>query len=369
MFNFVQFFILIFTFGNLYSSVEIRRSEYNDNYDTIFYLSLSLSNSDKVFLHIFEKYNDINSRKIKMKFELGENKENYNSYFVAHLLNENLIGQYYGFEIHKFDSKTQQFDKNIIIADPYSKAVVTQNHYSPINKSIIVDMQFDWQGDKFLNIDSRNLIIYEAHLKDMTAHPTSGLKNNLAGTYLGFIDQSQKGGIKHLKEMGYNAVEFLPVFDFANVEIPFQDSSQFITNTWNPYEENHWGYMPSFFFAPEGSYASKNSKNRGDWNGIHGQQISEFKSVIKKLHQNGIAIILDVVYNHVSQYDFNPLKQIDKDGFFRKNQKGDYSSISGCGNDLKTENKFIRNLILKSIKYWMEEYHIDGFRFDLESYH
>ena len=101
------------------------------------------------------------------------------------------------------------------------------------------------------------------------------------------------------------------------------------------------------------------------WNGIDGRQINEFKSVVKKFHEEGIAVILDVVYNHVSQYDFHPLKHLQKNEFFRQNESGDYSSVSGCGNDLKTENEYVRQLIIDSVIFWMEEYHVDGFRFDL----
>ena len=321
---------------------------------------------DKVFLHIFSNYSDTVGDRIEMDFEIkfNESNEKYFS-FYKNLKKTDVKGIYYGYEVHNYDATSQEFSKNTIIADPFSKALATQNHYSPINKSIILKDNFNWDGDDFLPIDHRNLIVYEVHLKDMTAHPSSGLDDNIAGTYLGFIEEMQRGGIEHLKDMGYNAVEFLPIFEFANVEINYLDTNMSITNTWNPYEENHWGYMPSFFFAPEGNFASKNSKARNAWNGVYGQQVNEFKELVKELHKNGIAVILDVVYNHISQYDYHPLKQIDKNNYFRKDKDGNYSSVSGCGNDLKTENRLISEMIVESVKYWMNEYHIDGFRFDL----
>ncbi len=275
-------------------------------------------------------------------------------------------GTLYGFKVKNTDSKSQEFDAETIITDPYSKAMATQNHYAPINKSIVIKNNFNWEnGGKptWVNIPWEDLIIYEAHLKDLSAHHSSQSQNR--GTYLGVIDENQRGGINHIKEMGYNAVEFLPIFEFGNVEIPYLDSSQVVVNTWNPYAANHWGYMPSSFFAPEGNFASNSKLDPLSWNGVDGRQINEFKYVVKKFHEEGIAVILDVVYNHVSQYDFHPLKHLQKNKFFRQNELGDYSSISGCGNDLKTENEYIRQLIIDSVIYWMEEYHIDGFRFDL----
>jgi len=278
-------------------------------------------------------------------------------------IEKDLVGMYYGYQIINKDVNTQEFPPYTIIADPYSRALATQNHYAPVNKTLIINDNFDWEGVDWLQIPHRDLIIYEIHLKDMTAHPSSNCKTK--GAYAGFHDKDQKGGIQHIRDMGYNAVEFLPLFEFGNVELPFGDTTQAVTNTWNPYATNHWGYMPSFFFAPEGNYASDADLSSGVWNGTKGLQIKEFKELVKALHQEGIAVIMDVVYNHVSQYDNNPLKQIQKKEYFRQNNEGTYSSESGCGNDLETENEDIRQMIIESVLFWMREYHIDGFRFDL----
>ena len=106
------------------------------------------------------------------------------------------------------------------------------------------------------------------------------------------------------------------------------------------------------------------SSTKDDWNGHRGNQIREFKSLVKKLHDNDIAVIMDVVYNHISQYDHHPLKQLQRKDYFRFDESGEYLSESGCGNDLNTENEYIRSMIVESVLYWMREYHIDGFRFD-----
>jgi pullulanase/glycogen debranching enzyme len=128
---------------------------------------------------------------------------------------------------------------------------------------------------------------------------------------------------------------------------------------------NHWGYMTTFFFAPESYYATDGTNVYGDWNGTDGRAVNELKDFIKTMHKNGIAVILDVVYNHVSNYDYNPLKYIDKELYFRLDEKGEYIAQSGCGNDCRTESEAMRDLILESVLYWVREYHIDGFRFDL----
>ena len=252
-------------------------------------------------------------------------------------------------------------DNSIIIADPYSKAAITQNSWRHVAKTLVIDESFDWQGDTWKNFDMRDLIIYEAHLRDMTRHPSSG--TSYPGTYKGFIENDQNGGIAHLKRMGVNAIQLLPLWDYANVEIPYKKQVDGMFNDWNPYERNHWGYMPTFFMAPESYYASDGSRKVGDWNGASGKAVKELKEMIRELHKNDIAVILDVVINHVSNYDWHPLKFIDRDLYFHLDERGNYISQC-CGNPLDTGNKHVRQYIIESLKYWMLEYHIDGFRFD-----
>ena len=252
-------------------------------------------------------------------------------------------------------------DSNIIVADPYSKAAVTQNNWRHVAKSLVVDDSFDWEGDTWKKTHPKDLIIYEAHVRDMTIHESSNTIEK--GSYLGFIEKNQKGGIQHLKTMGINAVQFLPLWDFANFEIPYKEPAAGMFNDWNPYERNHWGYMPTFFMAPESYYATDGTDKPNAWNGIEGRAVPEMKEMVKSLHKEGIAVILDIVVNHISNYDWHPLKYIDKSVYFKLDHDGNYLSQC-CGNLLNTDHDKVRQYIIESLKHWMTEYHIDGFRFD-----
>jgi len=303
---------------------------------------------NQVNLVLFQRYDDPEGENLAMA-------QKDNGVWELTLPNDRLT-KYYAYATP--DSKRN------IIPDPYSQAVVRQNHYKYPSKSIILPGDdFDWQDDKFTSAAIGDLVILEAHLRDMTVHPTSGAQQ--PGTYQGFVETAQKGGITHLKDMGYNAIEFLPLQEFGNIEIDYKNPELSTWNDWNSYEANHWGYMTSFFFAPEIYYGSDGVKDRGVWVGQDGRAVNEMKAMVKALHQEGISVILDVVYNHVSQYDDNPFKLINKDYYFRLDEAGDYLSHSGCGNDFKTENTMSRKMIIESLAYWMNEYHIDGFRFDL----
>lgn len=281
-------------------------------------------------------------------------------------LSGNHTGKYYAYRIIHPEDAPDLLHTRSLVADPWSTQVAATNHYRQQARSRIVEPDsFDWEGDTFVvPPEQRDLIIYEAHLRDLTAHPSSGARS--PGTYAGMIESDITGGINHLKRLGVNAVEFLPLQKFAGFEPPYrQKTPEGFRNTWNPYSRNHWGYMTSFFFAPETMYASDGSTRPGMVTGQSDEAVREFKQMVKRLHQEGIAVIMDVVYNHVSEYDRNPLKYLDRSGFFRTDENGDLTSESGCGNDLRTESPYIRELIISSIVWWMEEYHIDGFRFDL----
>lgn len=280
----------------------------------------------------------------------------------------NYEGQLYGYRIKPPADKPCYDcpDDDILIADPYSLLVVTENTHLQRPKSVIMKPEpFNWEGDTFVcPNDIRDLVIYETHLKDLTAHETAGIHQ--PGTYKGFIDKNGRGGVNHLKKMGINAVELLPLQKFAYFEPPHNEPiSEGVINTWNAYGRNYWGYMTSFFFAPETIYATDGTIEPGAVNGTSKKAIRELKEMVKMLHKEGITVILDVVYNHVSQYDLNPFKLIDKEYYFRLNEDGHYISDSGCGNDFKTEAPMARRLIIDSVLYWMQEFHIDGFRFDL----
>ena len=304
--------------------------------------------SEMVYLVIFSKFDDNSG----IEFPMAQTENGIWSYF----LKDHGYGTLYGYRL-----KGEKNDSTIIVADPYSKSAVTQNTWRHVAKSLVIDTNFDWKGDSWKRINKKDLIIYEAHVSDMTKHPSSG--SNYPGTYKGFVSDNQVGGIKHLKNLGVNAVQLLPIWDFANVEMPYLETIEGKTNSWNPYERNHWGYMPTFFMAPESYYASDGTSIPNKWNGIDGRAVTELKEMIRVLHKNEIAVFLDVVINHVSNYDYQPLKYIDRSLYFKLKEDGDFQSQC-CGNLLDSDNQHVRNYIIESLKYWMVDYHIDGFRFD-----
>lgn len=276
------------------------------------------------------------------------------------------FGGAYTYQVDGPGGASEQFDYSKEICDPYARAVATINEYLHRGRTLILDTgRFDWEGDRPLGLKLKDMIIYECHVRDLTAHPSSGCPPDLAGSYKGLIQPGLTGGIDYLKSLGINAIELLPVHEFGNIEIPWQVPAGGTINTWNPYSRNHWGYMTSCFFAPESYYASGGDMTPGALSGADGRQVDELKEVVKAFHRAGIAVILDVVYNHVSQYDQNCFKLADKKYYFRLDDDQNYIATSGCGNDFKTERPMARRLILESVKYWMEEFHVDGFRFDL----
>jgi pullulanase len=298
---------------------------------------------------------------------------------------DTFYGTFYGYRVDgaradgaHADAARETFDKNTVVGDPYSRAVASTNTFPQTARTLILRPdfaeKFDWKGDKWVVPANHNsLVIYEAHVRDLTAHSSSGISEELRGTYLGLVEDNKAGGLAHLKRLGVNAVEFLPTHEFNNIELPYKDSSalrgikQFAGqfNDYNPYERNHWGYMTSYYFAPESYYATEQTLERGKTTGVDGRAAREMKEMIRTLHRENIAVILDVVYNHVSDFDFNPLKFIDKFYYFRTEPDGRYVNTSYCGNDFKTERAMARRLVVESVKFWMTEYHVDGFRFDL----
>jgi len=364
------FFILLFQSSILLNSVTAQK--YDDYFPELnkFYsikpLGATIENDSTVFrlfstgatevrLVLFAAHDDT----IGTEYLMCKDQDNVWEYKIAGTLR----GKYYGYRLAGAANDFDMYDDRVIIADPFARAVVTQNNYHHPGKSIIIDTNYNWESDTWSDIPLADLVIYEMHIRDLTAHPSSGIDKK--GTYSGAIESGKTGGLSYLLDLGINAVELLPVHDFANIEIPYNDPSAPVLNTWNPYARNHWGYMTSYFFAPESYYASDGNMTPQSYNGIQGQQVKEFKDMIKTLHKHGIAVLLDVVYNHVSQYDYNPFKYIDKKYFFRLDSSGNFLSHSGCGNDFMTERPMARRLIIESVKYWMTEYHIDGFRFDL----
>ncbi|NOZ62077.1 MAG: pullulanase [Calditrichaeota bacterium] len=337
---------------NKYFSTKSMGANY-ENGNTVF--RVFAPNAEKVSLIIFKKFDDEQGEEFPMT-------KDTNGVWEISLSGERK-NIYYGYRLDGPDDGINMYDPEVIVADPYSRAVVTKNNYHHPAKTLLLDTAYDWQGDTWVKTPIQDLVIYEMHVRDMTAHPSSGVKK--AGTYLGLLEEGKTGGLDYLLDLGVNAVELLPCQEFANIEVPYKDKTAPVYNTWNPYARNHWGYMTSYFFAPESYYATDGTMEPGKYCGADGRQVREFKDMVKALHKKGIAVLMDVVYNHCSEYDFNPFKYIDKKYYFRLNEKGEFLAKSGCGNDFMTERPMARRLILESVKYWMTKYHIDGFRFDL----
>ena len=304
---------------------------------------------------IFDHYDAKNGRHIEMK----KDSKGYWDLTIS----ENLEGKWYGYKATFSDKdkpKSPYVDE--IFADPYSKHVTVKNNYRQEARTYIFEHTYDWEGiGHCFPDDPRDLVIYETHLKDMAAHRTSGASG--LACYQKFVDRDQRGGINHLKKLGVNCVEFLPLQKYSPIEPPFGVvTEEGFHNTWNVYASNYWGYMTSFFFAPESSFASDYS-NR--YSGKTTAAVDELKTVVKELHRDGITVLMDVVYNHTSLFDMNPLPHIMPDVYLRKDTKGRLLNRSGTGNEFQSENPIARKMIIDSLLYWMEEYKIDGFRFDL----
>jgi len=318
------------------------------------YFRLFTPTAEKVTLVTFEKPEQSYGKKHKMV-------RDSNGVWEA-VLDGEQYGLFYGFKIHHSEAPGIE---DIICIDPYAKAVTTFNNYFNPRRAIVVkEGEYDWEGDEWIQMDWRDLIIYEMHIRDMTEHSSSGV--NERGTYKGLTEKGKLGGLDYIKNLGVNAVELLPIQEFANIEIPFKDSLNGKINTWNPYERNHWGYMTAAFFAPEAYYSEKIRHIEWEhWSGKDAKAVTDFKDMVKAFHKEGIAVIMDVVYNHISEYEVGNFKQIDKEYYFRLDENNDYIAQSYCGNDFKTERPMARRLIVESVLYWMNEYHVDGFRFDL----
>ena len=312
----------------------------------------------RITLTIFDHY----ERSTGADFNMHKDSEGlWNFYYPR----QDIVGKWYAYSIFSLDESDFFESTDHFIADPWSKFVTKRNHYLGFAKTkILKQADYDWDGTDFVTPkDPRDLVIYETHIKDMVAHPSA--KTYVQGVYNDFRE-AQIGGINHLKQLGVNAVEFLPLQNFAYYEPPFNEEiANGLTNTWNPHSRNHWGYMTSFHFAPETMYSSDSSYDEEAIVGRHENAVKEVKDLVKALHKEDISVIMDVVYNHASQYDLNPLKYTAKDHYFRLDNVGHYLNDSWTGNDINTSAKYSRKLIVESVKYWMKEYKIDGFRFDL----
>ncbi|WP_374689832.1 glycogen debranching protein GlgX [Promineifilum sp.] len=250
-----------------------------------------------------------------------------------------------------------RFDARVNLLDPYARAIGGRDVWAapadPTNPQrfrgrVLLD-DFDWQDDRQLEIPAEDLIIYEMHVRGFTRHPLSG--SRFPGTFAAIRDK-----IPYLLELGVNAVELMPIQEFDELE----------SNFFNPYTGqrlvNYWGYSTVGFFAPKPAYAAT---------GHLGMEADELKALVKLLHRNGIEIILDVVFNHTAEGNAEgttiSFRGLDNRTYYMLTPDGSYYNFSGCGNTLNCNNPVVRNLVLDALRYWVSEYHIDGFRFDLAS--
>lgn len=298
---------------------------YNKEY-TFFKIYAPKINSVKLLL--YENYNDVRYQSVNM-YKNGE-------YFEVKVEGD-LDGIYYKY----------QLDEKFEIVDPFCKA-------SSINslKSCVIDLN-STNPDGFIHeeyeIANRNeAIIYELSIKDYSSDISSKIRDDYRGKFLGLIEESDVSGINHLKDLGITHVHLMPVFDFVGVDE--RNSERFSGDNYN------WGYNPENYNCIEGSYSTEpeNPKNR----------IIEFKKMIQTLHANHIGVIMDVVYNHTFRNKDHPFNLIYPQ-FYRRDKDGDFTNGSGVGNELNTEDEFVRRFIIDSLLYFQKEFHIDGFRFDL----
>lgn len=264
--------------------------------------------------------------------------------------------------------RVTQAGQTVDVADPRSTAVARKFALGHPTWSVAHREPFDWHGDARPGLDVGSAVILELHVRDFTLHPSA--HNRHAGTYLGVAEASPGtvGGLPALRDLGVNTVELMPVASWPYLEsMPAKDAEEH----GNPTGVNHWGYMPSFLMAPSERLATPGATcKRGQWVGVdddgtfHDPGL-EFKQMVRGLHAAGLAVVLDVVFNHVSMHDHNPLLLLDPGTWFHRNPDGTLRSDSGCGNDLNTSDPAMRQLVIDTVLHWLREYHVDGFRLDL----
>ena len=297
------------------------------NLDGMTGATTQIDKKKQVEIHIYEDGQGGKAIKtIKMKAS-GENR-------WEATVKGDLKGKFYTFDIGKGETP-----------GVFAKAVGVNGM-----RGAIVDMAETnpqgWENDQRPVIQSpADLVIYEMHWRDFSIDASSGLKNK--GKFLALTEPK---AIEHLKSLGVNAVHILPSFDYASVDETKLDTPRY-----------NWGYDPKNYNVPEGSYSTD------PYNPV--TRIKEFKQMVQALHKAGIRVILDVVYNHTFNIDHSNFQLTYPDMYYRKTADGKYSDGSGCGNETASEKPLMREFMLESVKYWIDEYHIDGFRFDLMGVH
>lgn len=285
---------------------------------------------------IFNNYND---EKPSKTYNMERDEKGVWSVKVS----GNLEGKFYLYEFYSYGKVRRT-------VDIYSKAVSVNT-----KMSAIADLKNTEPAEWYVRPELKNpedSVIYEIHVKDFTIDPSSGIPEELRGKYLGLVYENSENpeglstGISHLKELGITHVHIMPFQDAGSL-----DETKF-SDTYG------WGYDPKIYTVPEGLYSTdpENPLTR----------IKEVKEMVNGFHKNGIRVVMDVVYNHTFQIGENsPFDQTVPYYYYRTNEKGDYTNGSGCGNEIATERLMMRKYIIDTLKYWVEEYKVDGYRFDL----
>ena len=297
------------------------------NLDGMTGATTEIDKKKQVKIHIYEDGQGGKAIKtIKMKAS-GENR-------WEATVKGDLKGKFYTFDIGK--GETPGVFAKAVGVNGMRGAIVDMTETNPQG----------WENDQRPVIQSpADLVIYEMHWRDFSIDVSSGLKNK--GKFLALTEPK---AIEHLKNLGVNAVHILPSFDYASVDETKLDTPQY-----------NWGYDPKNYNVPEGSYSTD------PYNPV--TRIKEFKQMVQALHKADIRVILDVVYNHTFDIDHSNFQLTYPDMYYRKTADGKYSDGSGCGNETASEKPLMREFMLESVKYWIDEYHIDGFRFDLMGVH
>ena len=254
-------------------------------------------------------------------------------------IKEDLNGEFYNYLV-SIDGCVNE------TVDPYAKAVGVNG-----NRAMVIDLELTdpdgWKDDVKPDFkDATDSIIYEVHVRDFTIDDSSKVKDDLKGKFKGFVEDAVP--LNHIKEMGFTHVHLLPVFDYASVD-ESDVRPQF-----------NWGYDPKNYNVPEGSYSTNPYKGE--------VRIREFKEMVQKLHKEGLRVVMDVVYNHTFDLE-SPLNKAVPKYYYREDKEGNYTDGSACGNETASDRYMFRKYMVDSVKYWAEEYHIDGFRFDLMGLH
>ncbi|MBN2549346.1 MAG: glycogen debranching protein GlgX [Anaerolineales bacterium] len=313
-------------------------------------------NCESVELLLFDRADDPQpSRVIRLDPQVNR------TFYYWHVLVPGIgAGQTYAYRVHGPYNPAvgHRFDGTKVLLDPYTRAVTLGPKYSreaargsgdncaSAMRGVVLDARgYNWDGDNHLHLPYAQTVIYEMHVGGFTRHPSSGVTPEKRGTYAGLVEK-----IPYLQELGITAVELLPVQQFDEQDTP-------------PPLKNYWGYNPVALFAPHTAYSSCKDPLG---------PVNEFRDMVKALHQAGIEVILDVVFNHTAESDESgptlSFRGLENRAYYMlQADRAVYADYSGCGNTLNTNHSIVRRMILDCLRYWVSQMHVDGFRFDLAS--